>query len=72
MSHRSDRSRRARGAGLGPDRSGSFFRSRWVERPAHVTEPEPTGLAPDEFMRFLVADIDKYRKLAQRINLKIE
>ena len=33
---------------------------------------EPVGLAPDEFMRFLVADIDKYRKLAQRINLKIE
>ena len=33
---------------------------------------EPTGLAPDEFMRFLVADIDKYRKLAQRINLKID
>ncbi len=33
---------------------------------------EPMGLAPDEFMRFLVADIDKYRKLAQRINLKIE
>ena len=33
---------------------------------------EPTGLTPDEFMRFLVADIDKYRKLAQRINLKIE
>ena len=33
---------------------------------------EPTGLAPDEFMRFLVADIDKYRKLAQRINLRIE
>ncbi len=24
----------------------SFFRSRWVERPAHVTELEPTGLAP--------------------------
>jgi glutamate N-acetyltransferase / amino-acid N-acetyltransferase len=23
-----------------------FFRSRWVERPAHVTEEEPTGLAP--------------------------
>jgi tripartite-type tricarboxylate transporter receptor subunit TctC len=33
---------------------------------------EPVGLAPDEFMRFLVADIDKYRKLAQRINLKID
>jgi tripartite-type tricarboxylate transporter receptor subunit TctC len=33
---------------------------------------EPTGLTPDEFMRFLVADIDKYRKLAQRLNLKIE
>ena len=33
---------------------------------------EPTGIAPDEFMRFLVADIDKYRKLAQRINLKID
>ena len=33
---------------------------------------EPTGLTPDEFMRFLIADIDKYRKLAQRINLKIE
>jgi len=33
---------------------------------------EPTGLTPDEFMRFLVADIDKYRKLAQRINLKID
>jgi glutamate N-acetyltransferase/amino-acid N-acetyltransferase len=23
-----------------------FFRSRWVERPGHVTELEPTGLAP--------------------------
>jgi tripartite-type tricarboxylate transporter receptor subunit TctC len=33
---------------------------------------EPVGSAPDEFMRFLVADIDKYKKLAQRINLKIE
>ncbi len=33
---------------------------------------EPVGLAPDEFMRFLVADIDKYKKLAQRINLKID
>ena len=33
---------------------------------------EPVGLSQDEFMRFLVADIDKYRKLAQRINLKIE
>ena len=33
---------------------------------------EPTGLAPDEFMRFLVADIDRYKKLAQRINLKID
>ena len=33
---------------------------------------EPTGLAPDAFMRFLVADIDKYRKLAQRINLRID
>jgi tripartite-type tricarboxylate transporter receptor subunit TctC len=33
---------------------------------------EPTGLAPDEFMRFLIADIDKYKKLAQRINLKID
>ena len=39
---------RARGAGLGPDRSDSFFRSRWVERPAHVTELEPT-LLPDGF-----------------------
>ncbi len=33
---------------------------------------EPTGLTPEEFMHFLVADIDKYRKLAQRINLKID
>ena len=33
---------------------------------------EPVGLAPEEFMRFLVADIEKYRKLAQRINLRIE
>jgi tripartite-type tricarboxylate transporter receptor subunit TctC len=33
---------------------------------------EPTGLIPDEFMRFLIADIDKYKKLAQRINIKIE
>jgi tripartite-type tricarboxylate transporter receptor subunit TctC len=33
---------------------------------------EPTGLTTEEFMRFLVADIDKYKKLAQRINLKIE
>ena len=33
---------------------------------------EPTGLSSEEFMRFLVADIDKYRKLAQRISLKIE
>jgi tripartite-type tricarboxylate transporter receptor subunit TctC len=33
---------------------------------------EPVGSAPDEFMRFLIADIDKYKKLAQRINLKIE
>jgi len=30
------------------------------------------GLTPEEFMHFLVADIDKYRKLAQRINLKID
>ena len=33
---------------------------------------EPTGLSSAEFMRFLVADIDKYKNLAQRINLKIE
>ena len=33
---------------------------------------EPTGLTPDEFTRFLFADIDKYKKLAQRINLKID
>ena len=33
---------------------------------------EPVGLAPEEFMRFLVADIEKYRKLAQRIHLRIE
>ena len=33
---------------------------------------QPTGLTPEEFMRFLVADIDKYKKLAQRIGLKIE
>ena len=26
--------------------SDSFFRSRWVERPAHVTELEPTGSLP--------------------------
>ena len=36
---------RGRGAGLGPDRSDGFFRSRWVERPAHVAELEPTRLA---------------------------
>ena len=33
---------------------------------------EPIGIPQDEFMRYLVADIDKYRKLAQRINLKID
>ncbi|MDB5808140.1 MAG: Tricarboxylate transport protein TctC [Betaproteobacteria bacterium] len=33
---------------------------------------EPTGLSPEEFRQFLVADIDKYKKLAHRINLKIE
>jgi len=33
---------------------------------------EPVGMPQDEFMRYLVADIDKYRKLAQRINLKID
>ena len=33
---------------------------------------EPIGLTQDEFMRFLIADIERYKKLAQRINLKIE
>jgi len=33
---------------------------------------EPVGMPQDEYMRYLVADIDKYRKLAQRINLKID
>jgi tripartite-type tricarboxylate transporter receptor subunit TctC len=33
---------------------------------------EPVGMPQDQFMRYLVADIDKYRKLAQRINLKID
>jgi glutamate N-acetyltransferase/amino-acid N-acetyltransferase len=30
--------------GPGPLFSGGFFRSRWVERPEHVTELEPTAL----------------------------
>ena len=33
---------------------------------------EPIGLTQDEFMRFLIADIERYKKLAQRFNLKIE
>jgi tripartite-type tricarboxylate transporter receptor subunit TctC len=33
---------------------------------------EPVGLPSDEFRRYLVADIDKYRKLARRINLRFE
>ena len=33
---------------------------------------EPVGMPQDQFMRYLVADIDKYRNLAQRINLKID
>jgi tripartite-type tricarboxylate transporter receptor subunit TctC len=33
---------------------------------------EPVGMPQDQFMRYLVADIDKYRKLGQRINLKID
>ncbi len=31
---------------------------------------EPVGLTSEEFMRFLIADIEKCRKLAQRINLR--
>jgi tripartite-type tricarboxylate transporter receptor subunit TctC len=33
---------------------------------------EPTGLTSDAFMRFLKADIEKYKQLAQRIHLKID
>ena len=33
---------------------------------------EPTGLSQQDFMRFLIADIDKYKQLAKRINLKID
>jgi len=33
---------------------------------------EPVGMPQDEFMRYLVADIEKYRQLAKRINLKLE
>jgi tripartite-type tricarboxylate transporter receptor subunit TctC len=33
---------------------------------------EPVGMPSDEFARYLVADIEKYRQLAKRINLKLE
>ena len=33
---------------------------------------EPVGMPQDEFMRYLVADIDKYKQLAKRINLKLD
>ena len=33
---------------------------------------EPVGMTGEDFQRYLVADIDKYRKLAQRISLKLE
>jgi len=33
---------------------------------------EPVGLPQDAFVRYLVADIDKYRQLAKRINLKLQ
>lgn len=33
---------------------------------------EPSGMTGADFQRYLAADIEKYRKLAQRINLRIE
>ncbi len=33
---------------------------------------EPVGMPSGEFQRYLVADIDKYRRLAQGINLKFD
>jgi tripartite-type tricarboxylate transporter receptor subunit TctC len=33
---------------------------------------EPVGMPPDDFAKYLDADIEKYVKLARRINLKIE
>jgi tripartite-type tricarboxylate transporter receptor subunit TctC len=33
---------------------------------------EPVGMTGADFQRFLQADIDKYKRLAQRINLKLE
>jgi tripartite-type tricarboxylate transporter receptor subunit TctC len=33
---------------------------------------EPVGMPPDEFARYLVADIDKYTKLGRRIGLKLD
>ena len=33
---------------------------------------EPVGMTGADFQRYLAADIEKYRKLAQRINLKLE
>jgi tripartite-type tricarboxylate transporter receptor subunit TctC len=33
---------------------------------------EPVGMTGADFQRYLQADIDKYKKLAQRINLKLE
>ena len=32
---------------------------------------EPVGMPPDEFARYLAADIDKYARLGKRINLKL-
>ena len=32
----------------------------------------PVGMPPDEFARYLAADIDKYARLGKRINLKLE
>jgi len=33
---------------------------------------DPVGMVPDEFLRYLIADIEKYSKLGRRINLKFE
>lgn len=33
---------------------------------------EPVGMAQDEFMRYLLTDIEKYKQLAKRIHLKLD
>jgi tripartite-type tricarboxylate transporter receptor subunit TctC len=33
---------------------------------------EPVGMPQEEFVRYLVADIEKYTKLGKRIGLKLE